>query len=148
MTAIMSFGMFVFSIPTLSYEELQRRSDFRHARTPRIGARDAAQFIGPGEETISLSGSVYTELGDGETSIEELRTIGYAGTALPLVCANGTVYGTFVITGLDERHKAFWPDGSPRKIDFGLDLLRVDETASSTAASAPVGFDATGDLWA
>ncbi|MEG8052877.1 phage tail protein [Sphingomonas aerolata] len=36
------------------------------------------------------------------------------------------VYGAFVITGIDDRAKAFFPDGTPRQIDFAIDLLRVD----------------------
>jgi hypothetical protein len=38
----------------------------------------------------------------------------------------GYVYGAFVITGIDDRAKAFFPDGTPRQIDFAIDLLRVD----------------------
>lgn len=137
MSAIMSLGMFVFSIPTLAYDQLQRRSDFRHARNPRVGARDAAQFLGPGDETISLGGTVYAELTDGEASLDELRALALAGEANPLICARGTVYGNFVITSLDERHRDFFPDGSARAIDFGLDLLRVDDDQAEPGKSVP-----------
>jgi phage protein U len=51
---LMSLGMFAFALPTLAHDELQRRMDWRHARTARIGARDATQYVGPGDETISL----------------------------------------------------------------------------------------------
>lgn len=133
MTAIMSLGMFVFSVPDFVYQEMQRRTDFRFARNARIGASDATQFIGPGDETISFGGAVYAEMGDIEGSLDDLRAIGNRGTGLPLVCANGRVYGTFVITALDERSRAFLPDGSPRSIDFTLDLLRVDDVAAGKA---------------
>jgi phage protein U len=133
MSAIMSLGMFVFSIPTLAYDQLQRRSDFRHARNARVGARDAAQYLGPGDETIALSGTVYAELTDGEASLDELRAIATAGEANPLICATGKVYGNFVIVGLDERHRDFFPDGTARGIDFALDLLRVDDDATEQA---------------
>ena len=32
---LMSLGMFVFSLPTLAHDELQRRMDWRHARKPK-----------------------------------------------------------------------------------------------------------------
>ena len=32
----------------------------------------------------------------------------------------------YVITGIDDRGKVFFPDGTPRQIDFAIDLLRVD----------------------
>lgn len=147
MTAVMSFGMFVFSVSTTLYDQLQRRRSFAIARNQRIGARDATQFTGPGDETISLSGTAYSEMGDIEASMQEMANIGNEGNALPLVCANGTVYGTFIMTGLDEQQKMFWPDGSPRAINFNLDLLRVDDTVSSNGVSASSGMTATTGQW-
>jgi len=126
---LMALGLFVFSIDTLAFDELARRASYRHATTPRIGARDAAQFTGPGEETIAIAGTVYTEIADGEVSVDELRRMATTGDAWSLVDGRGTVYGAFVITTVDDRRKAFWPDGTPRQIDFALDLLRVDQDA-------------------
>jgi len=128
---LMALGMFLFEIGTLPFDELQRKTDWQHARSARVGARDATQFVGPGDETVSLSGAVYTELTDGRVSIDDLRALADAGEALPLVDGSGTVYGNFVITALDERHAYLMADGTPRRIDFGLDLLRVDDTAAA-----------------
>jgi phage protein U len=133
---LMALGMFLFEIGTLPFDELQRKTDWQYARSARVGARDATQFVGPGDETISLSGAVYTELTDGRVSIDDLRALGEAGEALPLVDGSGTVYGNFVITALDERHAYLMADGTPRRIDFGLDLLRVDDTAAANTPQA------------
>ncbi len=130
---LLALGMFVFALPTLPFDELQHKTDWRHARASRVGARDATQFVGPGDETVSLSGAVYTELVDGRVSLDDLRTIADEGEALPLVDGSGTVYGNFVITALDVRHTALMADGTPRRIDFGLDLLRVDDAPGSAA---------------
>lgn len=124
---LISLGMFPFHVPTLAHDELQRRSDWRHARSSRIGARDAVQFVGPGDETVSLSGSAYAELSLGRASLDQLREMAGTGETWPLVDGAGRVFGSFVITGVDERHKALLDDGTPRRIDFGIDLLRVDE---------------------
>jgi phage protein U len=123
---LMALGMFPFDLPLLAYDELQRRTDWRHARNPRVGARDATQFTGPGDDTISLSGTAYAELCEGRASLDELRRMGDAGEARSLVDGAGYIYGAFVITALDEKHKAILPDGTPLRIDFSLDLLRVD----------------------
>jgi phage protein U len=123
---LMALGMFPFDLPTLAYDELQRRTDWRHARNPRVGARDATQFTGPGDDTISLSGTAYAELCEGRASLDELRRMADAGEARSLVDGAGYIYGAFVITALDEKHKAILPDGTPLRIDFSLDLLRVD----------------------
>lgn len=126
---LLALGLFPFAIATLAHDELQRRAAWRHLGTPRVGARDAYQFTGPAEETIQLSGSVFLEIADGEASIDELRAMAASGDAWPLVDGRGLVYGAFVITGLEERRKHLLPDGTPRQIDFGVDLLRVDDGA-------------------
>lgn len=133
---LMALGMFVFEIGTLPFDELQHKTDWRHARATRVGARDATQFVGPGDETISLSGATYTEIADGRVSLDDLRAMGDAGEALPLVDGSGRVYGNFVIFALDARHTALMADGTPRRIDFGIDLLRVDDPADATAPQA------------
>jgi phage protein U len=133
---LMALGMFLFEIGTLPFEELQRKTDWRHARSARVGARDATQFVGPGDETISLSGAVYTELSHGRVSLDELRRIGDTGEANPLLDGTGTIYGNYVITALDERHAYLMADGTPRRIDFGIDLLRVDDTRQGGAPEA------------
>ncbi|WP_294192313.1 phage tail protein [uncultured Sphingomonas sp.] len=123
---LLAIGLFVFSIDTLAFDELSRRATWRHASSARIGARDATQFTGPGEETISLPGIVFAEIADGEVSVDELRRMASSGDAWSLVDGRGYVYGAFVITTIDDRRSAFWPDGTARQIDFSIELLRVD----------------------
>lgn len=122
---LMALGMFIFDLPTLAHDELQRRASWRHARTPRIGARDATQFVGPGEETINLSGAVYAEITDGRVSIDDLRTMAASGEAWPLLDGTGTVFGDYVIEAIDERHAYLMIDGRAQRIDFAINLLRV-----------------------
>ncbi|EIZ77783.1 phage P2 GpU family protein [Novosphingobium sp. Rr 2-17] len=135
---LMALGMYLFEMGTLPFEDMQRKTDWQHARSARVGARDATQFTGPGNETISLSGAVYTELTDGRVSLDDLRAMADEGNAWPLVGGAGDVYGSFVITAIDERHAYLMSDGTPRRIDFGVDLLRVDDdaAANNTATSA------------
>lgn len=122
---LMALGMFIFDLPTLAHHELQRRASWRHARSPRVGARDATQFVGPGEETINLSGAVYAEITDGRVSIDDLRTMAASGEAWPLLDGTGTVFGDYVIEAIDERHACLMIDGRAQRIDFAIDLLRV-----------------------
>jgi uncharacterized protein len=126
-TTLMSLGMFAFSLPTLAHDELQRRTDWRHARNARVGARDAVQFVGPGEEQITLTGTAVAELQDGRASLDALRDMADQGDTWSLVDGRGRVFGAFVITAIDERHSLIGPDGTPLKIDFAIDLLRVDD---------------------
>ncbi|WP_159977805.1 MULTISPECIES: phage tail protein [unclassified Novosphingobium] len=133
---LMALGMFLFELGSLPFDELQRKMDWRHARSPRIGARDATQYVGPGDEAISLSGAVYLELSDGIVSLDDLRAMADEGEAWPLVSGSGRVYGNFVITAIDERQAYLMADGTPRRIDFGIDLLGVDDPAAAAAEQA------------
>lgn len=130
---LFALGMFVFELASLAPDELQRKTDWRFARAPRLGTRDAFQFLGPGDEKISFSGSVYTEIADGPVSLDALRELASTGEVLPLLDGRGTIYGDFIIEAIDERRVAFMGDGYPRRIDFGIDLTRVDEPAEAEA---------------
>ncbi|VFS17691.1 gpU phage protein [Escherichia coli] len=53
---MLALGMFVFMRQTLPHQTMQRESDYRWASNSRIGKRDAFQFLGVGEENITLAG--------------------------------------------------------------------------------------------
>jgi len=131
---MMTLGTFVFSLPTLAYQQLQRSNEWRHAASERVHARPAHQYVGPGEETIELSGTVAKELTAGEPSLNTLRDLAEDGQPLPLVDGRGYVYGAFVIKGISETQTLFFKDGAARGLEFSLSLVRVDETVLQKAA--------------
>lgn len=124
---MLCLGLFVFSLNTLAYQELQRRTAWKHPTQPIVGGRDASQFLGAGEDIISLSGSMVPEFAGQPASLDELRRMANTGQAWALVEGSGTVYGAYVITDLQETKTLFFVDGTPRKIEFSLSLRRVDQ---------------------
>ncbi len=130
---MMALGMFVFSLPTLAYQDMQRKSAWRHARSGRIGAIDATQFVGRENDTVALSGTAYAELMAGRASLDDLRDMAAKGEAWSLIDGTGRVYGAFVITCIDEGMKEIFADGTPRKIDFTVDLLEIADSATSAS---------------
>ncbi|WP_374248054.1 phage tail protein [Thermomonas sp.] len=132
---MMTLGTFVFALPTLAYEKLARSNEWRHASSERVGVRAAHQYVGPGEETIELTGTAMQELTGGEVSLNTLRDLAEDGRPLPLVDGRGYVYGAYVIKSLSEGKTLFFPDGAARQIEFGISLLRVDETSLQQHAS-------------
>jgi phage protein U len=122
---LLAFGLFVFELPSLLFDELQRRTDWRHASNERVGARDASQFLGPGKDHVSISGTLLPEVAGSFASIRTLRTMADEGEAWPLTAGTGQVLGNFVLVALDERQKFFTLDGVPRRTDFVLELERV-----------------------
>lgn len=124
---MMTLGMFVFGMQTLAYQEFQRETAWRHSSTARIGARPARQFIGPGDDLITLPGVLLPELVGKTLSLDALRIMADTGKAWPLIEGTGRIYGIYVIESMSETKTLFFKDGAARRIEFSLKLARVDE---------------------
>ncbi len=124
---LMSLGQFVWGINTLAYQQLQRQNNYRWAANNRVGQRPSRQFLGPGDDTITLSGWISPELCGDRTSLDQLRLMAEQGTPYVLVDATGTVFGLWVIEGLSETGTIFRIDGKARRIEFTVTLNRVDD---------------------
>lgn len=124
---MLALGMFVFSLSTAAYQELQRQTDWRHASNNRIGAPPARQFVGRGDDTITLPGIIFPELAGSAFSLDALRLMANTGKAWPMVEGGGRIYGLWVIESLSETKTLFFRDGTPRRIEFTLSLKRTDD---------------------
>ena len=124
---LMGLGDFVFGLDTLAYNELQRQTQWKHRASPRVGARDSRQYTGPGDDTITLSGTLAPALMGDPESIGKLRKMADAGKGYAMVDGAGVVYGVFVIESLSESQMQHYEDGTPRLTDFTIGLARTDE---------------------
>lgn len=133
---LMSLGQFVFQLQDLAYSELARATAWRHASNSRVGARPALQFVGPGEDTITLSGVLVPEVAGTLQSLATLRAMADAGDAYAMVDGAGRIFGAWVIERIEEGGSAFTPDGIARRTAFTVSLKRADD---GRVASAPPG---------
>lgn len=132
---MMTLGFFVFSRLTVPYQTSQHDMVWRHPTNSRVGARPSAQFLGVGDETLMLSGVLMPEITGGELSLEALRKMADTGKAYPLIEGRGTVTGFFVIEKISKGRSEFFSDGAARKIEFTIELKRVDEKNASLIAN-------------
>lgn len=137
---LMCLGQFVFQLPDLAYSQLQRSTAWRHATNSRVGARPARQFVGAGDDTITLSGVLVPELAGKLQSLDTMRSMADAGDAYAMVDGIGRVFGAWVITAMTEGGSAFTQDGIARRTDFTITLERTDD---GLVSSAPPGNSAT-----
>lgn len=121
-----ALGMFVFDTDSALFNELARQRSWRHARTERFGARAASQFLGPGDDHISLTGKLVPELAGSYSAIEKLVEMADAGEAYPLADGLGNILGQFTIDAMEEQHQNLIDTGRARTVDFRIDLQRVD----------------------
>ncbi|NNB04304.1 phage tail protein [Pseudomonas fragi] len=124
---MLALGMFVFSLSTLAYQELQRQTEWRHPSSSRVGAAPARQFIGRGDDSITLPGIIFPELAGTTLSLDALRLMANTGKAWPMIEGTGRIYGLWVIESLSETKTVFFRDGTPRRIEFTLSLKRIDD---------------------
>lgn len=124
---LMSIGMFVFSLPTVVYQDFKRQTAYRHGSQNRIGKRPASQFMGEGDDTITLQGWAAGELSRAESSIDTLRMMASQGEAWPLIEGTGKIYGLWVIENIEEGKSIFFKDGAARRTEFTISLKRVDD---------------------
>ena len=124
---MLALGMFVFSLSTLAYQELQRQTEWRHPSNSRVGAAPARQFVGRGEDIITLPGIIFPELAGTTLSLDALRLMANTGKAWPMIEGSGRIYGLWVIESLSETKTVFFRDGTPRRIEFTLTLKRIDD---------------------
>lgn len=134
-----SLDQFVFSLKTAPFKELQRQRNWKHRTSSRVNARDASQFTGLGDDTITLNGMVAPESIGSIASLDQLATMADIGAAYVLVDGIGTVYGAFIIESLNETQSYHTAEGVPRKIEFNLSLKRVDDDMVESAKSKQKG---------
>ncbi|WP_415844664.1 phage tail protein [Stutzerimonas zhaodongensis] len=136
---MMALGMFVFSLETLAYQEFQRHTEWRHGSTSRIGTNPARQYMGRGDDSITLPGVLLPALAGTQLSLDTLRYMADTGKSWPLVEGTGKVYGTWIIESLSETRTLFFRDGQARRIEFTLLLKRIDDGRVDLLGSAISG---------
>ena len=119
---LLSLGGYRFEVSGPSYEGLEHSTSARWAKLDRLGAKPARQFVGPGDETVYLDGTIYPRFGKGFGQIEAIRAAAGKGKPMMLVSGYGRVFGRFVIERVNSSQTYFLPDGSPQKATFSLEL--------------------------
>ena len=124
---LMALGDYRFSLETAAYQELVRSTEYRWKAQERLQHRPAWQYLGPGREEIALNGTIYPAFRGGLEQLDRMRQEAEKGTPLLLNDSAGRVWGQWVITRVEETQRVFYADGSPRQVEFRLQLARYGE---------------------
>lgn len=138
---MMALGPYRFSLSTAAFQDLERTSAWRWPSVDRVGARPALQFVGPGEDRVSMRGTIYPHFRGGIDQVTRMREAAAMGTPHRLVDGTGRDWGKYVITEVRETQTVFFSNGTPRKIDFDISMSMYGEDSAAGAISAGVaGF--------
>ena len=136
-----ALGQFVFGLSTLSFNDLQRSQEWRHPSSSRVGDRPARQYVGQGDDKITLTGLQVPEFMGDMKAIDRLATMADAGKAYNLCTGDGQALGCWVIESLNTTRTVFIREGVARKVEFTLALARVDDRQADPSGGLDTGPD-------
>jgi phage protein U len=126
---MMQLGDYKFGLNTAAYQEITRTQSWRWASQQRLGRGPARNYLGSGDDSITLNGVIMPTFRGGLAQIDAMRTEAEKGTPLPLMDSNGYPWGRWCIEQLTAKASAFLPGGAPRKIEFTLKISLYGEDA-------------------
>ncbi len=141
-----ALGQFVFALDTLAYQEMRRTTAWRHPSNSRVGAMPRATTSGPGDDTITLTGLQAPEFAGERRALDRLRKMAGSGAAYALVNGAGEPFGVWVIESIEETGSIFVREGVPRRVEFSIQLARVEDELADPAGGTDGGED-WGDWW-
>lgn len=118
---------FIFGVDDAGYEKLSRSTGYRWPAQNRMQHQVAHQFVGEGDESVSISGYIHPELASSMYKLDELRAIAKGGKPHVVVTGAGTVLGKFVIVSIKDDFNGVMDDHRARRIDFTVELKRYGE---------------------
>ena len=136
---MMALGVYRFALSTAAYQEFAHRAEYRWARQDVLGAPSTYQYLGPGEQTITLRGVIYPQYKGGLNQISLMRAQASLGIPLYLTDGTGRVWGQWCIKEVEETRRVFEADGTPRRVEFRIVLVRYDEGLLSRLRRAVTG---------
>ena len=138
---LMSLGQFIFNTSSLAFKEIQRQRSWNYADNAVAFGRAKKQFMGSGQDSVSLPGLIYEEYGFGSRfALDDLASMADTGQGFVLMDGSGYLYGVYVIDNIDETKSFLVDNGVPRKVDYTLKLSRADDDGIENQA-APERMD-------
>lgn len=119
---MMALGAFRFGMKSEAYQQLERDTEYRWEGRARVGAAPLQQYLGPGEDTITLTGTIHPHFRGGLHQVTLMRAQAGLGVPMMLTSGTGVIFKTWAITGVSDTQTYFMADGAPRQIDFSVKL--------------------------
>ena len=124
---MLALGAYRFSLDTAAYQTFSRETQYNWPEQERTGLGPLLQHTGPGTDSITLQGVILPEFKGGVGQINQLRTQAGLGLPLPLISGRGNYFGLFVVGSIHEGQTVFWPDGTPRRVEFSVTIKKYNE---------------------
>ncbi|WP_338606848.1 phage tail protein [Pelagibacterium nitratireducens] len=105
-------------------DTMRRASGAAVAEKGVMGARPPLEFMGKGEDRITLSGRLLPTRIGGLTELETVRGLMEAGTRVPVMRGDGKMFGWHAIVRIEEDHANLDRFGVGFTLAYTIELLR------------------------
>lgn len=146
---LFQLGSFQFDLPNGVPQTLDRTAEYRWEVQDRLLRDPAAQFLGPGSQTITLDGVLFPGFSGRQATMETIRELAAKGEPQMLTDGLGKVYGKWAIRSIQEGLSTFAPGGGARQISFNVSLVRyVEDNPGEAASPLAMAFKSSANLGA
>jgi hypothetical protein len=139
MATLMRLGPFTFETDSFNMQKFDRNKAFRWEPQMRIGRRPALQFLGTGEESVEIQGTIYPHYFGGLSQYQNMRDAAESGVPYPLATGTGRMLGIFCIRAVKDGNSYLVRSGAPRKVEFTISLAAYGEDDAASAIAIGVG---------
>lgn len=131
----MALGMFIFERKTALPDSVQNSLSERFSTHNGLDNRPTYQHTGTGEDTKTITGTLYPAFTGGELSLFLLEKMMRSGEDFILLNGQGMILGRFIITSLSNNQTFFMGNGKAKKIEFTITLKRTDNNKTTLDAT-------------
>lgn len=97
-----------------------------YAKKDLLGRLPAREFVGEGDETLTLKGQVLPSKLGGLSAIEALHGLRRRGERLFVMRGDGAVKGWYAVEHIAENHEMLGPNGVDQVVKHEVKLVMVD----------------------
>jgi phage protein U len=124
---MMTLGGFQFGIDSAAYQEFRRTTEYRWPSQERFGQAPVRQYVGPGNDIVTLPGVIYPHWKGGRFQLVQLRSLAAVGIPRFMIDGTGAILGRWVIERIEDGQTIFGPSGVALRQEFSLGLAWFDD---------------------
>lgn len=115
--------------------EVERDGATDYAKKELLGRLPGREYVGEGDETLTLKGQVLPTKIGGLGEIEALHGLRRAGQQLIVLRGDGLLLGWFAIENVKESHEHLAANGVGQVVKHEIKLVRVDPPGGGAGAA-------------
>ena len=120
-----------------SVDSVSRSASADIATKPLLNGLKGAEFMGEGDDRLTLRGQLLPAKIGGLNELEALREHMRKGAALPVMRGDGVRLGTFAITNLRDNHNHLLRDGVGALVRYTITLKKVPANPATSQQVIP-----------